>query len=110
MVRDAQDKTTLYNVNQGIELRQIINALVPFMRTKEDKDKLRKELGKLDGVTKKVVRETIQNKLLPQMYKYLYYGFKLDPNGEVQMQFDRRDREMAELTKIEEQLKRDLPL
>lgn len=85
MVRDAQDKTTLYSVDQSIELRQIINALLPFMRTKEDKDKLRKELSKLDGVTKKVVRETLQNKLMPQMYKYLYYGFPLDQNGEVQM-------------------------
>ena len=35
------------------------------MRTKEDKDKLRKELSKLDGMTKKVVRETLQNKLMP---------------------------------------------
>lgn len=59
MVRDARDKSTLYNVDQSIELRRIIDALLPFMRTKEDKDKLRKELSKLDGVTKKVVRETL---------------------------------------------------
>ncbi len=61
------------------------------MRTKSDKDNLRKELMKLDGTTKTVIRETLQNKLMPQLYKYLYYGFELDPNGEVKMQFDRRD-------------------
>lgn len=59
LLQQELDPYCLYSTQRRIDLKKLIDAFVPFMRTEDEKRKLRSELNKLDGQTMTVIRNVI---------------------------------------------------
>jgi len=66
----------LYAVQEKNDLKQLLSSLLPFMWSKSDWQKLIQEFKKINGSSTSVVRKIIMDQLLPQMAKYVYFGFE----------------------------------